>query len=215
MLIYSVEDDLNIAKIIKLTLKQQGYEVIIFDNFNSFIKAMNNNIPDLILLDMMLPDIHGLDIIKEIRENKKWDNIDIIVISADHLLVTKLDSFDLGADDYIEKPFDILELTSRINARFRKKNKNLSFENFILDNSKRAVLKDKQIISLTEKEFEILSILLKNKNDVVSREDILNNIWGTETIETRAIDVHIKTIRKKLDTDKIQTIYGIGYKVVD
>lgn len=216
MLIYSVEDDKNIAKIITLTLKQQGYEVIVFDNHSDFLKAMNSKTPNLILLDMMLPDVHGLDIIKEIRNDKKWDNIDIIVISADHLLLTKLDSFDLGADDYIEKPFDILELTSRINARFRKMNKKLSFGNFLLDNSKRAILKDDVVVSLTEKEFEIMELLIKNKDNVVSREIILEKIWGTnDSIETRAIDMHIKTIRKKLDTDKIQTIYGLGYKVVD
>ncbi len=216
MLIYSVEDDKNIAKIITLTLKQQGYEVIVFDNYKDFINAMNTKSPALILLDMMLPDIHGLDIIKEIRENKKWDNIDIIVISADHLLLTKLDSFDLGADDYIEKPFDILELTSRINARFRKKNKNLFFAEFTLDNSKRAITKGDTVISLTEKEFEIITLLVINKSNVVSREMILEKIWGSnEIIETRVIDMHIKTIRKKLDTDKIETVYGLGYKVLD
>ncbi len=216
MLIYPVEDDLNIAKIIKLTLKQQGYEVVVFDCYKEFFEAMENRIPNLILLDMMLPDISGLDIIKSIRNNKKWDDIDIIVISADHLLVTKLDSFDLGADDYIEKPFDILELTSRINARFRKKNKKLSFGDFILDDSKRAVVQNDAIFNLTEKEYEILYLLVKNKNNVVSRETLLEKIWGTnDSIETRAIDMHIKTIRKKINTDKIQTIYGLGYKVVD
>ncbi len=216
MLIYSVEDDKNIAKIIKLTLKQQGYDVEIFDTYKSFFDAMNNKSPNLILLDMMLPDTNGLDLIKDIRKNKKWDDIDIIIVSADNLLITKLDSFDLGADDYIEKPFDILELTSRINARFRKKNKKNYFGEFILDNSKRAIICNEEIFTLTEKEFDIISLLIDNKNDVVLRETILEKIWGTnDIVETRAIDMHIKTIRKKLNTDKIQTIYGLGYKVVD
>lgn len=216
MLIYSVEDDKDIAKIIKLTLKQQGYEVVIFDNYNDFFSAMNKVSPELILLDMMLPDTNGLDLIKDIRKNEKWDDIDIIIVSADNLLITKLDSFDLGADDYIEKPFDILELTSRINARFRKRNKKYFFGEFILDNSKRAIINNSEIFNLTEKEFNILTLLIENKNNVVSRESILEKIWGTnEIIETRAIDMHIKTIRKKLNTDKIQTIYGLGYKVVD
>lgn len=218
MLIYSIEDDQDIAKIIKLTLKKQGYEVSVFSDGKSFFNALEEQSPDLILLDMMLPDMHGLDILKMIRENTKYDGIDVIIISADHLLITKLDGFDLGADDYIEKPFDILELMSRINARFRRKKTKtiLEFDDVKIDTIRRICTKNNINIDLTEKEFELLSYLAINKDDVLNRDKIFEHVWQSKNVvETRTIDMHVKSLRRKLDTKKIISVYGVGYKVID
>lgn len=219
-IIYSVEDDLDIARIINKTLTKQGYQVYSFLDGKSFIDAFNRQKPDLVLLDLMLPDMNGNDIIKYIRNDIENNEVEIIIISAKRMLMDKVEGLDLGADDYLEKPFDLLELMSRVNARLRRhQNKNiLIYNNLKVDLQKHLVYLDNNEITCTNKEFDILTYLLQRKGQAVSRDDLLTYLWGDNNsdYESRTIDVHIKSLRSKLndnDGSIIQTIYGIGYKI--
>ncbi len=219
-IIYSVEDDLDIARIINKTLTKQGYQVYSFQDGKSFIDAFNKQKPDLVLLDLMLPDMNGNDIIKFIRNDIENNEVEIIIISAKRMLMDKVEGLDLGADDYLEKPFDLLELMSRVNARLRRhQNKNiLVYNNLKVDLQKHLVFLDNKEIVCTNKEFDILTYLLQRKGQAVSRDDLLTFLWGDNNsdYESRTIDVHIKSLRSKLndnDGSLIQTIYGIGYKI--
>ena len=219
-IIYSVEDDLDIARIINKTLTKQGYQVFSFHDGKSFIEAFNKQKPDLVLLDLMLPDMNGNDIIKYIRNDIENNEVEIIIISAKRMLMDKVEGLDLGADDYLEKPFDLLELMSRVNARLRRhQNKNiLVYNNLKVDLQKHLVYLDNNEITCTNKEFDILTYLLQRKGQAVSRDDLLTFLWGDNNsdYESRTIDVHIKSLRSKLndnDGSLIQTIYGIGYKI--
>ncbi len=215
-LIYSIEDDKDIAYIIRIALENSGYEVKSFYDGESFINEFNNKKPDLILLDMMLPKIQGQDLLKIIRSDNTNNDIDIIIISANKLISDKVDGLNLGADDYIEKPFDILELISRVNARFRK-NKNVIYniDGFIINEDKRIITKDSKQYKLTNSEFDILLILLKEKGNIVSRDTLITTLWGNNAnYESRTIDMHIKNIRKKLDDQNIIiTVHGVGYRI--
>ena len=219
-IIYSVEDDLDIARIINKTLTKQGYQVYSFQDGKSFIDAFNKQKPDLVLLDLMLPDMNGNDIIKFIRNDIENNEVEIIIISAKRMLMDKVEGLDLGADDYLEKPFDLLELMSRVNARLRRhQNKNiLVYNNLKVDLQKHLVYLDNKEITCTNKEFDILTYLLQRKGQAVSRDDLLTFLWGDNNsdYESRTIDVHVKSLRSKLndnDGSIIQTIYGIGYKI--
>lgn len=219
-IIYSVEDDVDIARIINKTLTKQGYQVFSFPDGKSFIEAFNKQKPDLVLLDLMLPDMNGNDIIKYIRNDIENNEVEIIIISAKRMLMDKVEGLDLGADDYLEKPFDLLELMSRVNARLRRhQNKNiLIYNNLKVDLQKHLVYLDNNEITCTNKEFDILTYLLQRKGQAVSRDDLLTFLWGDNNFdyESRTIDVHIKSLRAKLndnDGSIIQTIYGIGYKI--
>ena len=219
-IIYSVEDDLDIARIINKTLTKQGYQVYSFQDGKSFIEAFNKQKPDLVLLDLMLPDMNGNDIIKYIRNDIENNEVEIIIISAKRMLMDKVEGLDLGADDYLEKPFDLLELMSRVNARLRRhQNKNiLIYNNLKVDLQKHLVFLDNKEIVCTNKEFDILTYLLQRKGQAVSRDDLLTFLWGDNNsdYESRTIDVHVKSLRSKLndnDGSLIQTIYGIGYKI--
>lgn len=165
----------------------------------------------------MLPDYSGLDILKTVRQDSNNDEIDVIIVSAKHMLVDKVEGLDLGADDYIEKPFDLLELMSRVNAKLRRHKKpqtHLDLGNLVLDQSKRECFYNGKLIDLTNKEFDILLTLVKNNTKVMTREEIFNQVWGAEYgFETRTLDMHIKSIRKKTSDDLIKTVYGMGYKV--
>ena len=218
-LIYSVEDDRDISNLINITLSKQGYKVVSFYDGESFFDALNKELPHMILLDIMLPGMSGTEILGKIRSFAKYNDIDIIIISAKSMLLDKVQGFDLGADDYIEKPFNILELISRVNAKFRrfKKDEILSVGDIVLNLSKHTCMMGEEEIPLTAKEFEILALLFSSKGDVLTRERILNSIWGFDAVyETRTVDMHIKSLRKKLnDEDKklITTVHGVGYKI--
>lgn len=220
-LIYSIEDDKNISKIINATLTKQGYEVVSFYDGETFLEEFRKRKPNMILLDMMLPNIQGGELLKLIRSDASNDEIEIIIISANHMLMDKVQGLDEGADDYIEKPFDILELMSRVNAKVRRHNKTktIKVNDVTLDIYKHEVYVSDKQVKLTTREFEILTILFENKGNVVKRDYILSKIWGTDiAIETRTIDMHINNLRKKLGDNNnslIVTIYGMGYKVVE
>ena len=217
-LIYSVEDDKNISHLINVALSKQGYVVESFYDGESFLKRFKEQKPNLILLDMMLPNIQGNEILKTIRDNDENDDIQIIIVSANRMVMDKVDGLDLGADDYIEKPFDILELMSRVNSKARRflKKQRIIRGNLVLDIRKYEFYKDDVLIELTNKEFEIIELLMKKNGEVVSREELFNHIWGNDVLESRTIDMHIKSLRQKINDNSgniIKSVYGIGYKI--
>lgn len=214
-LIYSLEDDTDIAKIIRVSLTKVGYEVMSFENGKDFLNAFQKKKPDLCLLDLMLPDVSGMDILKKIRSDDNNDNIQVIIISAKRMTMDKVEGLDNGADDYIEKPFDILELISRVNARFRKEKSTLSYKGLCLDSTTHTVRYNGEDVAMTNTEFEILKLFLQNVENVISRDDINRKVYQNENeVESRSIDMHIASLRKKLhdkDGHLIRTIYGVGY----
>lgn len=218
MLIYSVEDDEDISLIINKTLTKQGFTVKSFENGKKFLEQFKLETPDIVLLDLMLPDMSGSDIIKKIRSNQKYDNVHIIVVSAKHMTMDKVENLDLGADDYIEKPFDLLELMSRVEAHARRLRKSnlIKIGDIELDIAKRECIYQNKPVDLTVKEFDILLLLAKNAPNVLSRDQIFEEIWNTnQIVESRSLDMHIKTLRSKLNDDGklIKSIHGIGYKL--
>ena len=217
-LIYSIEDDEDISYIIKATLEKQGYKVKSFPDGESFLDAFKIEKPNLILLDMMLPKIQGKDLLRYLRNDPNNDDIQIIIVSANKLTIDKIDGLDLGADDYIAKPFDLLELISRVNAkarRFHNQKKSVAFKDFVINFDNKTLTKNSVFIDLTNSEFKVFALLVKNRNRVVSKKEIAVELYNDENKENnRTITMLIKSIRKKID-DKDQTIinsrYGIGY----
>lgn len=217
-LIYSIEDDEDISYIIKATLEKQGYKVKSFPDGESFLDAFKIEKPNLILLDMMLPKIQGKDLLRYLRNDPNNDDIQIIIVSANRLTIDKIDGLDLGADDYIAKPFDLLELISRVNAkarRFLNQKKSVIIKDFVINFDNKTLTKNGVFIDLTNSEFKVFALLVKNRNRVVSKKEIAVELYNDENKENnRTITMLIKSIRKKID-DKDQTIinsrYGIGY----
>lgn len=224
-LIFSVEDDLNIQNVIQIALKNSNFEIQSFNNANTLYAALDNQKPDLFLLDIMLPGIDGLDILKTLKSNPQFHNIPVMIISAKITEIDRVIGLDSGADDYLVKPFGVLELVSRVKALLRRfKSDTTSFKITIgkleLDTKKYECKYNQKPITLTKKQFDLLKLLMENHQTIVSRNDILNIVWGFEYIgETRTVDVHIKEIRRKLknigiNDTTIETIRGIGYKFV-
>lgn len=219
--IYSLEDDVNIARVLNLALSKNGYNIQSFYNYKDFLEAFNKKKPNMIFLDLMLPDISGEEILKEIRSKSENDDIEIIIISAKNLTINKIDGLDLGADDYISKPFDVLELISRVNARSRrylkKQNEIINIRNISYNTRTNEVKVNGENVKFTHGELLIFDKLIKNRGEVVKREELYETLWGKkEAFETRIIDVHLKEIRRKLgeeNSNLIETIYGIGYKL--
>ncbi len=217
-LIYSIEDDPNISHLINIALSKQGYIVKSFTKFSEFDEEFKKVKPNMILLDLMLPEISGEEILKKIRSKDEYDDIEIIIISAKNLTINKVDGLDLGADDYLSKPFDVLELISRVNARSRRhlKKKKSTIRGYYFDLKNRTLYKDNEEIKLTNGEATVLYELFKHIGETVKREDLFIALWGENiSYETRILDAHIKEIRKKLgeDSDLIETVYGNGYKL--
>lgn len=217
-IIYFVEDDHAIGYVIEKTIEHAGLEGRGFRNGETFMNAYQREKPDLILLDLMLPDISGIDLLKWIRENDQ--EIPVMVVSALQSEMDKVIALDHGADDYMTKPFGVLELTSRIQSKLRKhiEDKKYVLKNVVLDDRKHQLSVSDHIIYLTNKEYDILKLLLKNRNQVVSKEKIFKEVWETDFIgETRTLDMHIKALRNKLTSHQaevvIQTIRGVGYQI--
>ena len=217
--IYSVEDDSSIANLINITLTKQGYKVLSFSDGESFLKAFKEKKPDLALGTQATFTIAGTAY-KGTNCDVSNDDINIIVISANRMIMDKVGNLDLGADDYIEKPFDLLELISRVNAHLRRRKKSdvLSVGNLSIDTSKRTCTLNDEEVLLTTREFDILTLLISSAGKTVTREQILKKIWGIDdkNLETRTIDMHIKSLRKKLNDvnqEIIVTVYGVGYKI--
>ncbi|MEE0419612.1 MAG: response regulator transcription factor [Lachnospiraceae bacterium] len=221
-MIYCVEDDANIRELVVYALKTAGYESFGFENAVCFYQGMKEQQPDLILLDIMLPDEDGISILKKVRSEKHYREIPVIMLTAKTAEYDKVLGLDSGADDYVTKPFGVMELISRVKAVLRRTEKapadELVLEDLRVDEQKHEVyVQDKQVV-LTYKEFELLVYLLKNKGIVLSRDKILDVIWNYEYEgESRTVDVHIGSLRQKLGPcgDMIKTIRGVGYKIGD
>ena len=223
--IYYVEDDTSIRELVLYALKTAEFQVMGFENAASFYKRMKEQQPDLILLDIMLPDEDGVSILKKLKSRPDTENIPVIMMTAKSSEYDKVLGLDSGADDYITKPFGVMELISRVKAVIRRSDRSkgsagevLKIGELVLDEQKHEVYARGQEVSLTFKEFELLSYLMKNRRLVLSRDKILNTIWNYEYEgESRTVDVHIGSLRQKLGTcgDFIKTIRGIGYKIED
>lgn len=223
--IYYVEDDTSIRELVLYALKTAEFQVMGFENAASFYKRMKEQQPDLILLDIMLPDEDGVSILKKLKSRPDTENIPVIMMTAKSSEYDKVLGLDSGADDYITKPFGVMELISRVKAVIRRSDRSkgsagevLKIGELVLDEQKHEVYVRGQEVSLTFKEFELLSYLMKNRGLVLSRDKILNTIWNYEYEgESRTVDVHIGSLRQKLGTcgDFIKTIRGIGYKIED
>lgn len=218
-----VDDEEHIVELIKFNLEKNKYDVIVAHNGIDAIKLAKREMPQLMLLDLMLPGMDGYDICKEIRKDPNLAGMPIIMITAKSEEFDKILGLELGADDYITKPFSVRELMARVKAVLRRSNSPtddnvIKFSNVVINFSKHEVIKDGDPIELTLKEFELLEILCKNKDKVMTREFLLDKIWGYEYIgETRTVDVHIRHLRKKIEVDDknpkfIQTVRGIGYR---
>lgn len=218
-----VDDEEHIRELISFNLNNNGYETITADNGNAAIKIIDDESIKLVILDLMLPGMDGYEVCKKIRYNSKTSDIPIIMLTAKSEEIDKILGLELGADDYMTKPFSIRELLARVKALLRRTTvqtvtQKYSFGNVVIDFEKHKATKDGKVIELTLKEFELLVILIKNKGRVMTRDFLLDKIWGYEYIgETRTVDVHIRHLRQKIEDDDsspeyIETIRGIGYR---
>ncbi len=218
-LIYAVEDDKNILEIEMFALKNSGYQVDGFECAGDFYKKLEERLPDLILLDVMLPDEDGLEIVKKLRKRPDTKKIPVIMVTAKSTEIDKVKGLDMGADDYLTKPFGVMELIARVKAMLRRtmeEEKFLSLGDIFLDDEKHTVYVKDVPCALTFKEYELLKLLLHNAGIVVTREIILERVWGIDFEgESRTLDMHIRTLRQKLGEAgaMIRTVRNVGYMI--
>lgn len=219
-MIYLVEDDDNIRKLVSYALCKEGFEIRGFSSPLEFWNEIKQNIPGLILLDIMLPDEDGLSVLKRLRENFKTKNIPVIMLTAKGSEFDKVTGLDMGADDYISKPFGMTELISRIRAVLRRyektqTNKIYKIGELYVNPAKHIIEVSGESVPLSYKEYSLLMVLLEAEGNVVERETLLTKVWGEFYAESRTLDVHIRKLRVKLGTagDMIETVKGIGYKL--
>ena len=219
-LIYIVEDDSNIREIETIALKNSGHTVSAFEKARDFYRKTEDLVPDLVLLDVMLPDESGYDIVKKLRKNPVTKQIPIIMVTAKTTEMDMIKGLDDGADDYIKKPFSVMELISRVKALLRRTEpeevKVLTLDELVLNNNKHEVTIADNTVELTFKEYELLQYLLINKGIVLARDTIMDHIWGMAYEgESRTLDMHIKTLRQKLGDygSRIRTIRNVGYVI--
>ena len=222
MLLYLVEDDNSIRELVAYTLHSAGFEAEGFERPSAFWRACAERRPDLVLLDLMLPGLTGIEICRRVR---KFSQVPIIMLTAKDEVMDKVAGLDSGADDYLTKPFAIEELLARMRVAFKHsegsniaKKTILQVQNLEIDTEKRMVTVDGKVVDLTKKEYELLTYLVQNKNIVLTREQILNEVWGYSYIgETNVVDVYIRYLRAKIDEafgkKYILTIRGVGYYV--
>ncbi len=221
-LVYIIEDDEDINELLVYNLEKEGFKVKSFYNSIDALKRIREKKPDILLLDIMLPDIDGLEFCKILKSDEELSDIPIIMLTAKSTEIDKIVGLELGADDYITKPFSMRELIARIRAVLRrhkryssKKREEISIGDLNIDTESLEVKVSGKRINLTSKEFKLLMFLIKNAYKVLSREEILNNVWENEyDVYDRTVDVHIRHLREKLGKYKecIKTIRGIGYK---
>lgn len=214
-----VEDDESIRQLLKLTLENFQYEIVDFDNGADAHEYLLNHKVDLAILDLMLPRMNGYEILKQMRQKKLNKETPVIILSAKDQEVDKIMGLDLGADDYMTKPFSVLELAARIRTLLRRtKKESDTIEQGILriDVDQRIVYVQDQVVELTFKEFELLKYLASNAGRAISREELLNQVWGYDFVgETRTLDVHINSLRKKLGPigrNYIKSVRQLGYR---
>lgn len=218
-LIYIVEDDDNIREIEEYTLKNAGFEAMSFTDIRQLKDAMNQKSPDLLIVDIMLPDGDGLQLVKSLRSSTQYKELPIIVVTAKSGEIDIVKGLDYGADDYITKPFSVLELASRVKSLLRRTAKdegNLEYDGLAINTQEHKVTLDNKEVILTSKEFGLLDLLMTNRNRVLSRNVMLERIWGFDFEgETRTVDMHISTLRSKLGEwgKHIVTVRNLGYVI--
>lgn len=220
-MIFCVEDDSNIRELVVYTLNATGMSARGFGDGKSFMEAVAKETPELVLLDIMLPGEDGLHILKKLKSTSKTKHIPVIMVTAKGNEYDKVIGLDAGADDYVSKPFGMMELVSRIKAVLRRTTQNKESEEYVIGNLRMVldsheVFVDDELVTLTYKEYELLRKLMKYKKTVLTRDRLLEKIWGYEfTGETRTVDVHIRTLRQKLGSagDIIETVRGVGYRI--
>lgn len=219
-LIYIVEDDESIREIESIALKNSNYIVSAFENAKEFYKKLDELVPDLILLDVMLPDESGYDIVRKLRKRPATQDIPIIMVTAKTTEMDMIKGLDGGADDYIKKPFSIMELITRVKALLRRTAKEepklLKLDDLVIDHERHVVTVNNEPVDLTYKEYELLRLLMGSQGIVMTREVIMRNVWDTDFEgETRTVDMHIKTLRHKLGDygSRIKTVRNVGYVI--
>ena len=221
--IYVIEDDENIRQLVATALQAFGYQVNAFETAGEGIAALEKETPDLMLFDIMLPDIDGVEAVRQIRKNPAYETLPIMMLTAKNSELDKVAGLDAGADDYLTKPFGILELKARVQALLRRTARNrrtsvLTGQDITLNCDTRDVTKGNAPLELTFKEFELLKLLMENSDRVMTRSELLNLVWGIDFEgETRTLDMHIRTLRQKLGDDAetpryIRTVRGVGYR---
>ncbi len=220
-MIYSVEDDASIRELILYALRQAGYEAEGFEEGTALMKALSGSVPDLILLDLMLPGEDGITLLRRIRNDARVRSVPVILLTAKGAEMDKVTGLDNGADDYIVKPFGVLELLSRVKAVLRRtgqpaENAPVQLGDIALDPARRSVTIAGREAVLTRKEFDLLEVLMRNKGLVLTREKLLDAVWGIDFPgDTRTVDVHVGTLRQKLGSAGalVQTVRGVGYRM--
>ena len=220
MLIYLVEDDNSIRELVAYTLQSAGFRAEGFEKPSAFWHALETQLPDLVLLDLMLPEEDGISILKKLRNDPATKKLPIILLTAKSSEYDKVMGLENGADDYVAKPFSMMELLARVKALLRRveKDEDTGFVvgNLSVNKTSHEVKANGEDVILTLKEFELLCLLVENKGKVLTRDQLLNSIWGYEFDgENRTVDVHIRTLRQKLGEcgEYIETVRGVGYKV--
>jgi len=220
-----IDDEEHILELLKFNLELSGFDVCVSTEANQTIELIGREKPDLLLLDWMLPKISGIDILKKIRQDEDIYDLPVIMLTAKNMEDDKIQGLNVGADDYITKPFSIKELMARINTvlrRYRVSDKSqpvIEAGNIVLNTDQYKLTVDGLKVDLTRKEFELLKLLMENRGKVLKRDYLLEKVWGYEFYgETRTVDVHIRHLRKKLGLDEtsengIDTIRGLGYKM--
>lgn len=219
-LIYIVEDDESIREIETIALKNSNYIVSAFENAKEFYKKLDELVPDLILLDVMLPDESGYDIVRKLRKRPATQDTPIIMVTAKTTEMDMIKGLDGGADDYIKKPFSIMELITRVKALLRRTAKEepklLKLDDLVIDHERHVVTVNNEPVDLTYKEYELLRLLMGSQGIVMTREVIMRSVWDTDFEgETRTVDMHIKTLRHKLGDygSRIKTVRNVGYVI--
>lgn len=218
-LIYVVEDDLNIQEIECFALKNSGYEVEAFEQSKTFFGRIKEKKPDLVLLDVMLPDDDGISVMKKLRSDKNTKMLPVIMVTAKTSEIDKVKGLDSGADDYLTKPFGIMELISRVKALLRRsyheeEEQELIYHEIKMNLLKRQCTVSGNVVELTYKEYELLRILMQNAGIVLKRDTLMERVWETDFEgESRTLDMHIKTLRQKLGDSShyIKTVRNVGY----
>ena len=226
-MIFIVEDDENIREMIRMALTSFSYEVMAFDNAEDALAAANASAPDMIVFDVMLPGMSGLEATKQLRSMPKIKNLPIIMLTAKDTELDKVTGLDCGADDYIAKPFGVMELGARVRSLFRRTGHNevqptepIQISDLKINNSTREVMQNDVALDLTYKEYELLRMLIKERDRIVPREELISAVWGFDFVgESRTLDIHVRTLRQKLGDDAdnpkyIKTVRNVGYRFI-
>ncbi len=221
-MIFCVDDDNQIRDIEVYTLEQTGFTAKGFSGGNELFKALETEIPQLIVLDIMMPDMDGTQVLKKLRSDSRYKDIPVIMATAKGTEMDKISGLNLGADDYLAKPFGVMEMVARIKAVLRRTEKEekstITAGGIVLSETEHTVFANGEKTELTNKEFSLLTLFIKNRNTVYSRDKLMSEIWGSDYMgESRTVDVHIKTLRQKLGKagGQIKTVIGVGYKLED